>query len=138
MSGHTCEQCFMDSDDHSQECYEPEADCPQGRHWPALCCPGCPCHSYEDAHPMLHILQAMSDNDISYTWHGGQLRLHWWETGTRKRRLTRQERLNVLLAVKLGLAEHSPAYGRSQHGTFDLTYAGRKRLNQGRIDEPAT
>lgn len=46
---HACGECGMDSVDHPAECYEP--DCGIGNHWPSLCCPGCPCLSFEEAHP---------------------------------------------------------------------------------------
>lgn len=46
---HICEVCSQDSAEHPDQCYEPGhiGDV----HLPPLCCPGCPCGSFEDAHP---------------------------------------------------------------------------------------
>ena len=41
---HICEECSRSMFAHDEEC-----DC-GGRHDPPLCCPGCPCNSYHDAH----------------------------------------------------------------------------------------
>lgn len=48
---HVCEVCGQDANEHPEACYD-EAhgrDVP-ARHWPAPCCPGCPCLSWEEAH----------------------------------------------------------------------------------------
>ena len=45
---HICGICFQDSAEHDSRCYE--QGCEGDTHWPALCCPGCPCRSYEEAH----------------------------------------------------------------------------------------
>lgn len=45
---HICGVCFQDSADHDVYCYE--EDCEEETHWPPLCCPDCPCRSYDEAH----------------------------------------------------------------------------------------
>ena len=44
-TSHVCTACFRDMTEHDELC-----SCGCGRFFPALCCPGCACHSYEDAH----------------------------------------------------------------------------------------
>jgi hypothetical protein len=45
VTEHTCTSCARDMDTHTTVCGE----CNE-RHFPDLCCPGCDCRSYEDAH----------------------------------------------------------------------------------------
>lgn len=45
---HICEVCFQPSHLHDEDCGTQEEPC---HHWPALCCPGCGCQSFEAAHP---------------------------------------------------------------------------------------
>jgi hypothetical protein len=45
---HLCEWCFQPVSSHDEICGEPDPDC---RHFPPLCCPGCPCGSFREAHP---------------------------------------------------------------------------------------
>lgn len=47
---HTCERCFRGAQSHPEDCGTQEERC---SHFPALCCPGCPCGSFEAAHPEL-------------------------------------------------------------------------------------
>lgn len=47
---HFCTVCINRASDHPEDCTDRR--CGQ-RHWPALCCPGCECRSFEDAHPDL-------------------------------------------------------------------------------------
>lgn len=50
---HSCGVCFMDSDVHLEECDgTPDQPLNVHQHWPALCCPGCRCESFEQAHPV--------------------------------------------------------------------------------------
>lgn len=42
---HTCQECFQAAETHYEEC---AYGC---KHWPPLCCPGCPCGSFARAHP---------------------------------------------------------------------------------------
>lgn len=44
MNEHICEACFQPSHQHDSRC-----GCGK-RHWPPLCCPKCPCGSYDEAH----------------------------------------------------------------------------------------
>lgn len=44
MSEHICLVCGRDGHVHDERC-----DC-GSRHWPPVCCPGCPCWSFADAH----------------------------------------------------------------------------------------
>lgn len=46
MSTHICEECFRPSDEHGER---QGCDCDHG-HWPPLCCAGCRCRSFEEAH----------------------------------------------------------------------------------------
>jgi hypothetical protein len=52
MSGHVCDACFRDADQHmSRDCdayMEGPWEC---QSWPMHCCRGCPCGSFEQAHP---------------------------------------------------------------------------------------
>lgn len=45
---HICLICLQEAGDHSWQCHD--INCEQARHWPPLCCPGCPCESFEEAH----------------------------------------------------------------------------------------
>lgn len=45
MSEHICTVCFLPANDHDELCVQ----CGRG-HFPALCCPGCDCESFEKAH----------------------------------------------------------------------------------------
>lgn len=47
---HVCGVCFTLSVDHEEDCGTQEDRC---EHWPPLCCPGCDCGSFEEAHPEL-------------------------------------------------------------------------------------
>ena len=49
MTPHYCTVCFRPVDAHDEHC---DVDDCCG-HWPALCCPGCACESFEQAHPEL-------------------------------------------------------------------------------------
>ena len=44
---HLCDVCCASSDAHSQHC---DSELCEDWHWPPLCCPGCLCGSYEEAH----------------------------------------------------------------------------------------
>ncbi len=46
MSEHICTECFSFASQHEEAC---EVDGCEG-HWPPLCCRGCDCRSFEDAH----------------------------------------------------------------------------------------
>lgn len=46
---HICEVCSQPGHDHTEQCARDHACL----HWPPLCCPGCPCRSFEDAHAYL-------------------------------------------------------------------------------------
>lgn len=48
---HLCGVCSVDSSRHPSSCYE--EDCEVIKHWPVLCCPGCLCLSYEEAHGLV-------------------------------------------------------------------------------------
>ena len=52
---HICTVCYMASRRHSERC-----DCGVN-HWPPLCCPGCDCHSYENAHYKRVIRAALAE-----------------------------------------------------------------------------
>lgn len=126
---HWC-ACGNEDNQHSSDCFEPESEC-VGSHWPPLCCPECSCHSYQEAHPLLRVLQAVEDEDISFVWHGSQLRLQWWVTYDKSRRLTKAERVTVLKALKDGLIQKHYAIGRGiSVGMFGTTAAGYKRLHR--------
>lgn len=63
---HRCGVCFQESGAHDEHCYR--NPCEVGNHWPPLCCPGCPCASFEDAHgpaPTVHVHQ---DGRITGIW----------------------------------------------------------------------
>lgn len=44
MFDHICEVCFQSMFDHDEECWY---GC---KHYPALCCKGCACQSFEEAY----------------------------------------------------------------------------------------
>jgi hypothetical protein len=44
---HWCTACSRPAETHPTACHEDGC----AGHWPALCCPGCSCGSYEAAHP---------------------------------------------------------------------------------------
>lgn len=46
MADHTCTVCFQSFEKHGESCEYCEA-----KHWPPLCCAGCDCGSFEQAHP---------------------------------------------------------------------------------------
>lgn len=46
---HACSVCGADSVEHPSRSY----NCGE-RHWPSLCCPGCGCLSFEEAHTYPH------------------------------------------------------------------------------------
>lgn len=46
MKAHICTVCSQQGDDHTDDC---PGDCGL-RYWPPLCCKGCDCGSYEQAH----------------------------------------------------------------------------------------
>lgn len=48
---HLCGVCWTDSLTHPEECYEP--GCEDWAHWPPLCCRGCLCGSFEEAHGLV-------------------------------------------------------------------------------------
>ena len=45
---HWCEVCGFPANKHDERCW---VGGEEHRHWPALCCPGCGCLSFEEAHP---------------------------------------------------------------------------------------
>lgn len=45
---HVCDVCCQTSDQHPEQC--PSPDHPPHPVWPAMCCQGCACLSYEEAH----------------------------------------------------------------------------------------
>ena len=56
---HICTVCFQSMFHHPEECgaeacwVKDKTGREQAlRHWPALCCPGCGCGSFEEAHGM--------------------------------------------------------------------------------------
>lgn len=51
MDDHFCEVCFASMHDHLSRCYGRNDEEEAHFHAPALCCPGCPCGSYEEYHP---------------------------------------------------------------------------------------
>lgn len=52
MGLHTCGSCGRDLADHNENCFEGTPDGESSHiHFPALCCPGCDCGSFEEAHP---------------------------------------------------------------------------------------
>jgi hypothetical protein len=51
VAAHPCGVCFLDFAVHPEQCEVIEGE----RHWPPLCCPGCPCGSFEEAHPGLTV-----------------------------------------------------------------------------------
>jgi hypothetical protein len=48
---HECSVCYQKVSQHDETCW---ANGVEHRHWPALCCPGCVCQSFEAAHSELH------------------------------------------------------------------------------------
>lgn len=44
MSGHVCDVCYYLDSEHPERC---ERGC---QHFPAVCCRGCPCESWEEEH----------------------------------------------------------------------------------------
>lgn len=44
---HICEVCNLPAGEHTEDCIIVGCN----GHWPPLCCPGCPCESFEDVHP---------------------------------------------------------------------------------------
>jgi hypothetical protein len=47
---HICGVCYQDAEVHPSDC---GIDVERCYHFPALCCPVCPCGSAEEAHPEL-------------------------------------------------------------------------------------
>ena len=47
---HYCEVCFTSMFDHPERCFGWGDEEPH-YHMTPLCCPGCPCGSFEEAHP---------------------------------------------------------------------------------------
>lgn len=125
---HVC-ICGREMSDHDAVCYEPECDGVQ--HWPPLCCRECPCRSYQEAHPMLRILQAAEDDDLSFHQRGTQFRLKWWTSEYEYRTLSRSERALVLQALSDGLLYKTYPIGLyNGKGSLDLTRDGLRRLNK--------
>lgn len=46
---HECMECYRYVHEHEPRCFEPDGEAHE--HHPPLCCLGCPCESYEEAHP---------------------------------------------------------------------------------------
>lgn len=129
---HVC-ICGTESIYHSDQCHA--GGCEAAWHWPPLCCPDCPCHSYQEAHPTLRVLQAIADEQVSFRWHGSQLRLRWWTTLFSYRLLTAGERKLIQAVLKADLAKKDYAIGylhQARRGVLALTDTGRKQLAEGR------
>lgn len=61
---HVCDQCFASMFDHLERCYDDShGDDLPGYHSPPLCCPGCGCKSYEEAHGLVWDDQAWLRED---------------------------------------------------------------------------
>lgn len=89
---HDCGVCYTNFLSHHERCYDPShAD--EGmpvNHFPALCCPGCGCGSYERAHLTLTWTRERRRGGPADTLNGrweihGQ-RNHWWVTDRQDRR----------------------------------------------------
>lgn len=81
---HVCGECVRESFDHPEQCWfgmpdvirhPPTERFPNGviehsphhDHYPPLCCPGCPCRSFETAHPEsigLPVAERISDKRL--------------------------------------------------------------------------
>lgn len=66
MIGHMCTTCAQRADTHPEACGVAN-DC---YHYPALCCPGCDCRAFEEAHPMpvaVHPCGCLATNPVERT-----------------------------------------------------------------------
>lgn len=48
---HICDQCYQPANEHDEEC-----PCGCGAFLMPLCCPGCGCRSFEDAHGGVNVM----------------------------------------------------------------------------------
>jgi len=77
MYVHECGACFAPMNRHSEMCV---FGC---FHWPALCCPGCDCESFQEAHPPDTVLRPGVDRVFGRFTYIGFDQAAWNELGAR-------------------------------------------------------
>lgn len=117
MMEHECGVCVLRTTEHEGRCDDPLCEPENIWHLPPLCCPGCMCLSYEEAHLQLRKVFAGHYEVLVSAEKIGEVRgwqkTWWWivgPTGSRVFFESRKRAVNDLLVAhvrRMNLADHT-------------------------------